>query len=74
VFGLISPDYDYQISKDELAACSIDLPQTLGLLIKPNQSMNLEDESLPNGEAIAEGSSIGPILTPFYSDVRKNSS
>jgi hypothetical protein len=64
-------DHDYQISKDELAACSIDLPRTPGLSIKPNQSSNLEDESLPNGEAVAEGSGTGPILTPFCSDVRK---
>ncbi|EDP48568.1 conserved hypothetical protein [Aspergillus fumigatus A1163] len=49
-------DHDYQISKDELAACSIDLPRTPGLSIKPNQSTNLKDESLPNGEAVTEGS------------------
>lgn len=64
-------DHNYQISKDELAACSIDLPRTPGLSIKPNQPTNLENASLPNDEAVVEESGTEPILTPFVQTLGK---
>lgn len=55
-------NHNYQISNDKLATCYIDLPQTLGLLIKPNQPTNLEDKSLPNDKAIPEEAGAALIL------------
>jgi hypothetical protein len=65
VFGLIFADHNYQISEEELATCSIDLPRTPGLSMKPNQPTNLDGESLPNDEAVPDEAGAGPILTPL---------
>jgi hypothetical protein len=67
-------DHNCQISNDELATCCIDLPRTPGLSIKPNQPTNLEDESLPNDEAVPEEAGAAPILTPFCPHVREGGS
>jgi hypothetical protein len=67
-------DHNCQISNDELASCSIDLPRTPGQSIKLNQPTNLEDERLANDEAVPEEAGAGPILTPFCSDVSEGGS
>jgi hypothetical protein len=67
-------DHNCQILNDELASCSIDLPQTPGLSIKLNQPTNLEDERLANDEDVSEEAGAGPILTPFCSDVSEGGS
>lgn len=64
-------DHSCQISEDELATCSIDLPRTPGLSMKPDQPTNLDGESLPNDEAVPEEAGAGPMLTPFCSRVRE---
>jgi hypothetical protein len=67
-------DHNYQILNDELASCSIDLPQTLGLSIKLNQPTNLEDERLANDKDVSEEAGAGLILTPFCLDVSEGGS
>lgn len=64
-------DHNHQITEDELVTCSIDLPRTPGLSMKPNQPTNPDVEGLPNDEAVPEEAGAGPILTPFCSDVRE---
>ncbi|PYH75514.1 hypothetical protein BO82DRAFT_387963 [Aspergillus uvarum CBS 121591] len=45
-------NHNHRISKNELATCSINLPRTPELSIKPNQTTNLKDEVLPNDEVV----------------------